>query len=296
MKVLWYFLSPLIALLAGLLFLGLARKIMARIHWRYGPPVTQPIIDIIRLFSQRSASHGALFDLGLLLSLAGSLVITLFLPLGNIAPMSGSGGMLVILYMMLLGPLGMALSGGASANPNASIGVSRKLMLAMGYELPLLLVLLAVMTRFDTISIVSIVQQQRAGAWSMASFPLVLSGIAYLMVLPAILGLRPFEVAGAAQEISSGPQVELGGAYLALATMQHGLSMYIGVSLFVNLILGGAANPFVFLGKVLVVLVLCLFVNASFPRFRVEQAIGYLWRWPTLLALAGLVLAAVTGR
>jgi NADH-quinone oxidoreductase subunit H len=296
MDTLWLFISPLFAVLAGLFFLGLARKIMARIHWRYGPPITQPLIDIIRLLSQRGASHGRLFDLGLVLSLAGSLIITLFLPLGSHTPLSGSGGLLVILYMMLLGPLGVALSGGGSANPNASIGVSRKLMLAMGYELPLLLILLALMTRYDTISIVEIVQRQQAEGWAIASFPLVVSGIAYLLILPAVLGMRPFEVVGAAQEISSGPKVEMGGPYLAMAKVQHGLSIYIGVSLFVNLVLGGAGDPATFLLKMLVVLALCLFVNASFPRLRVDQAIRYLWRWPALIALAGLVLSVVIER
>lgn len=295
MQVIEFIVSPLLALLVGIFFLGLSRKVMARIQWRYGPPITQPVIDIIRYLSQRSGSHGALFNIGLILSLAGSLVIVLFLPFGRIAPMSGSGGLLVILYLMLIGPLGMALSAGDSGNPNASIGVSRGLMLAMGYEMPLLLVLLAVMTRYDTISLVRVVQVQQEAGWSIASFPLVLSGLAYILILPAIMGVRPFEVASAPQEISSGPSVEYGGPYLALVTIQHGLSMFIGVSLFVNLLLGGASNPLFFFLKMLVVFVLCVFVNAVFPRFRVEQAVRYLWGWPTAAALAGLVLVAFIG-
>ncbi|MBN1433393.1 NADH-quinone oxidoreductase subunit H [Candidatus Fermentibacterales bacterium] len=296
MRIVWLFLSPLIALVAGVLLLGLSRKIMARIHWRYGPPLLQPVIDIIRLFSQRSASHGILFDLGIVVSLAGSLIITLFLPFGNIAPLSGSGGMLVILYMMLIGPLGIALSGGESGNPNASIGISRNLMLAIGYEVPLLMVLLAVMTRYGTISIVEIVRVQQASTWSIASWPLVVSGLAYLLVMPAMLGFRPFEVVQAPQEISSGPMVEYGGSYLALVSIQHALSLYITISLFVNLMLGGSGNIVIFLFKMLVVFVLFLFVNAVFPRFRIEQAVRYLWRWPTLIGLIGLVLVALVGR
>ncbi|GAH89922.1 unnamed protein product [marine sediment metagenome] len=134
---------------------------MARIHWRYGPPITQPIIDIIKLFSQRSVSHGSMFNLGIILSLAGSIVVVLFLPLGQICPLSSSGGLLVILYVMLLGPLGIALSGGEAANPNTSIGISRKLILALGYEVPLLLIFLAVMTHYKTISIMEIVTTQQ---------------------------------------------------------------------------------------------------------------------------------------
>jgi NADH-quinone oxidoreductase subunit H len=296
MRILWFILSPLMALAVGVFFLALSRRIMARIHWRYGPPLYQPLIDVLRLFTQKGVSHGNLFDLGIVLSLAGSLIVVLFLPFGGISPLSGSGGLLVVLYMMLLGPLGIALSGGEAANPNASIGISRKLILAMGYEVPLLLILLAVMTWYGSISITEIVSAQRVGGASFASFPLVFSGIAYLLIMPAMLGVRPFEVVQAPQEIASGPIAEYGGSYLALVTVQHALSMFIAISLFVNLLWGGASNVGVFFLKMLVVFVLVVFVNAAFPRLRVEQAVRYLWRWPALISLVGLILVVVVGR
>jgi NADH-quinone oxidoreductase subunit H len=292
-KVLQMIACPLIALVIGFLFLGLSRKIMARIHWRYGPPLVQPVIDVIRLFYQKSVSHGRLFDLGLLLSLAGSVVVILFLPLGGLCPLSPGGGLLVILYVMLLMPLGMALSGGQGANPNISIGISRQLILSLGYEVPFLMVLLAVMTEYRTISIVEVVTIQQGSSWSIASFPLFLSGISYFLILPAMLGVRPFDMASAPQEISSGPMVEYGGKYLALATIKHALALFINIALFVNLFLGGAGNPGIFVVKMLAVFVVGLFIHAAFPRLRIEQAIKYLWRWPTALAFVGLVIVAI---
>lgn len=285
--------SPVLALVVGVFFLGLSRKIMARIHWRYGPPLVQPVIDIIRLFYQKGVSHGSMFDLGLILSLTGSVVVILFLPFGQMCPLSGSGGLLVILYIILLAPLGVALSGGQGANPNISIGISRKLILSLGYEVPLLLILLTVMTRYKTISITEVVSAQQSAGWSLISLPLFLSGISYFLILPAILGIRPFDVSSAPQEISSGPVVEYGGKYLALATIEHALVLFINIALFVNLFLGGAANPIVFFVKMLVVFVLGLCINAVFPRFRIEQAVKYLWKWPTLLAFLGLILTLV---
>ncbi len=302
-------LVPMLALITSLFLLGLSRIIMARIQWRYGPPITQPVIDIIRMFSQKSFSHGSMFELGLILSLTGSLVVVLFLPLGGLFVFESSG-LLVILYLMILSPLGLALSAGESANPNSSIGISRKFLLALGYEVPLLLVLLAVMTHYNTISIFEIVQIQSYRGWSLGSLPLLLSGFAYLLILPAILGIRPFEMVGAVQEISSGPNVEYGGKYLAFSTIQHGLQEFIGISLFVNLFLGGGdlfglfsayahtalggiLGIIVFLAKMLIVFMLGLSVNAVFPRFRIEQAIKYLWTWPTLIAFAGIIIVII---
>jgi NADH-quinone oxidoreductase subunit H len=317
MSIIEIILSPLIAFVIGIFFLGLSRRIMARIHWRYGPPIIQPIIDITKLFNQRSISHGKIFNLGLILSLAASIVVVLFLPLGRMCPLSNSGGLLVILYVIFLGPLGIALSGGEAANPNTSIGISRKLILMLGYEVPLLLILLAVMTHYRTISIVEIVEIQQNTGWSFASLPLLLSGIAYLLILPAVLGIRPFDFVSAPQEISTGPIVEYSGQYLAMITIQHAFSLFIGIALFVNLFLGGGdvfiplenllgpaglswiasfLTGFAFFLKMSVVFVICLFINAAFPRIRIEQAVRYLWRWPTLFAFAGLIIVLVVRR
>ncbi len=302
-------LVPFFAFIIGLFFLGLARKVIARIHWRYGPPLLQPVIDIIRLFSQKSVSHGRIFSLGILISLIGSFVVVLFLPFGVFTPLAGSGGLLVILYVMLFAPIGIALSGGEGANPNISIGISRKLILSLSYEIPFLFILLSVMTYYHTISIVKVINSQ-TGTWAFFSWALVLPGLAYFMILPAMLGLRPFDMVTAPQEISSGPQAEYGGKYLALVTIEHGLAIFIGIGLFVNLFLGGgnlwsSVNPFlntgwgvlvspiVFFLKMLIVFLLGLFIHAVFPRFRMEQAIKYLWRWPTLIAFAGLVVVLI---
>ena len=231
-----------------------------------------------------------MFNFGIILSLAGSIIIVLFIPFGNMCPLSASGGLLVILYLMLFAPLGIALSGGEGANPNISIGISRKLILSLGYEVPFLLVLLTVMTHYKTISIIEVVTIQQNTGWALISWPLFLPGIAYFLILPAILGLRPFEIVSAPQEISSGPNAEYGGKYLALVTIEHAFHLFIGIALFVNLFLGGAGNPVLFFIKMLVVFVLGIFIHAVFPRLRIEQAVAYLWKWPTILAVIGLII------
>ncbi|HDJ34582.1 MAG TPA: proton-conducting membrane transporter [Bacteroidetes bacterium] len=284
----------LLSCLVGLFLIGLSRKMTARIHWRYGPPLSQPFIDIVKWFSQTAVSHGKLFDAGMIFSLTGSVVVVLFLPFGGICPLRGSGGLLVILYLMLIAPLGIALSAGEAANPYASIGVSRKLQLAFGYELSLLMILLSLMTYYRTVSIVDIVEAQIQSGWSLVQLPLVVSGLAYLLIMPAIMGIRPFEMIQAPQEISSGPMAEYGGKFLAFATLQHALNIYIGLSLFVNLFLGGGSNAGYFLIKLLLAFMVFQVIHAVWPRFRIEQAVRCLWRWPALLAFIGLIIVWVT--
>ena len=61
MKALQFILSPVIALVVGVFLLGLARRFMARIQWRYGPPLYQPLIDILRQFTQKSVLFCVVF-------------------------------------------------------------------------------------------------------------------------------------------------------------------------------------------------------------------------------------------
>ena len=284
-------LSPLIALATGVFLIGLSRKVIARIHRRYGPPIYQPVIDVVKLMSQQSISHGVLFDLGVVLSLAGSLVTVLFIPLGGICPLCGSGGLLVVIYLMLFAPLGLALGAGASDNPNASIGVSRKMLLALAYELPLLLVLLSVMSYYKTVSIVDIVAQQQQGWWG--AVPLPLLAIAAFLILPAMLGIRPFDMVSAPQEISLGPLVEYGGRYLALITLQGAVHLFVVVALFVDLFLGGGANVGTFLLKVLAVFLAGVCIHAVMPRVRIEDAVKFCWKWPAALAVIQMIVTVL---
>lgn len=286
---------PVIALGIAVFFLGLSRKITARIQRRHGPPLYQPIIDVVKLLTQKeNISHGTLFDLGIVLSVAGGLVTILFIPAGGLHSLSSSGDFLVVLYLMLLSPLGLALAAGASENPNASIGVSRKFILALGYEVPFLLAALAVMVRFRTTSLVEIVSLQQVSVLSWSVFVLPLPALATFLVLPAMLGIRPFDFAGAPQEVASGPLVELGGKYLAFAALQGALDTYIILAIFVDLFLGGGTNILTFFLKMLAVFFAGVCINAVLPRFRVKQAMLYLWKWPTIIAFVGLVIVMWT--
>jgi hypothetical protein len=36
--------------------------------------------------------------------------------------------------------------------------------------------------------------------------------------------------------------------------------------------------------------------DTVFPRFRIENAVRYFWRWPTLIALVGLLIVYIGGK
>ena len=295
LQIAWMISLPIVMILVvAIVFAGISLKVTARIDRRYGPPIYQPVIDLVKLVSLKTnVSHGVIFDWGLIAAIAGSSVALLMIPMGGIHPLSGSGDLLVILYLMIFSSLGAGLAVGASENPNASMGMSRKLMLGLGYEVPLLLIVLAMMTYYHTTSLVDLVAVQRAGGMlGVLRFPL--SAVAAILIMPVMQGVRPFDLASAPQEVASGPMVEMGGKYLALLVIEHSLHAAVVLSLLVDLFFGGATNLGIFILKMTGIFLFGVLVNAVYPRFRVEQALRYCWRWPTWFALAGLIVAMVT--
>ena len=295
LQIAWMISLPIVTiLLVAVLFTGISLKVTARIDRRYGPPIYQPVIDLVKLVSLKSnVSHGLVFNWGLLVAIGGSTAALLMVPMGGIHIFSSSGDLLVLIYLMLVSSLGVGISVGASENPNASMAASRSLMLGLGYEVPFLLILLAMMTYYHTTSLLDLVMLQRAGGMlGVLRFPL--SAIAGILIMPAMQGVRPFDIVSAPQETASGPMVELGGKFLALSVIEHSLHAMVVLSLYVDIFLGGAGNLGIFFLKVTGLFLLGVFINAVYPRFRVEQALRYCWRWPTWFALAGLIMAMVT--
>jgi len=81
-KVLGIVLTPIIAFLVGVTYGGLVRIITARIQNRYGPPPTQNLIDIIKLYSKKTnIHHGVMQHLGPVFAITASVTTLYFIPI-----------------------------------------------------------------------------------------------------------------------------------------------------------------------------------------------------------------------
>ena len=65
-------LMPLIAFIVGLFMVLMMRKIGARLQRRVGPPLLQPLYDIVKLYGKRTqTSHALLHDIGIVMAVGG---------------------------------------------------------------------------------------------------------------------------------------------------------------------------------------------------------------------------------
>jgi len=288
-------LMPLIAFVVGMAMVLMLRKIGARLQRRVGPPLLQPLYDIIKLHSKHTqVSHGLIHELGIVVAIGGYVAAETLLPVPGMNGIADKGGLVVLLYMTMIPSLGMALGVGQCANPNGSIGISRALTSMLAYDIPFVIVAFGVAFVYGTTSLIDIIAQQQAGGiatWGIVQNPLL--ALAGLIALQGTMGKQPFEIYVAPAEIATGPMVEMGGKFLGGLFVMQCFQYYTAGVLYTTLFLGGGENWFSFLIKAFAVVAIPMSIAYLFPRYRTEDMVRILWKWPTMIALLGLAFLMV---
>lgn len=288
-------LMPLIAFVVGMAMVLMLRKIGARLQRRVGPPLLQPLYDIIKLHAkQTQISHGLIHELGIVVAIGGYVAAETLLPVPGMNGIADKGGLVVLLYMTMIPSLGMALGVGQCANPNGSIGISRALTSMLAYDIPFVIVAFGVAFTYGTTSLIEIVATQQAGGiatWGAVQNPLL--ALAGLIALQGMMGKQPFEIYVAPAEIATGPMVEMGGKFLGGLFVMQCFQYYTAGVLYTTLFLGGGENWLTFLAKAFAVVAIPMSIAYLFPRYRTEDMVRILWKWPTMIALLGLAFLMV---
>lgn len=295
MKIPYAFLTLFIVVNYGFLMTALIQKIGARAGRRYGIPIWQNYADMLKNYGLRSSiTHGAMFYLGPVFRLSGGAGLILFVPVIYGSEMfsnfSFAGDLILALYFVFFGTLGMALGAGESGHPHAAIGVTRGLQQVSMAELPLALAVFSVALQYQTLSITDIVAAQQGGLlnWTLFTNPLAVAA-AMLSFLGSMMR-PPFDVVIAPQEIPIGPPTEYHSSYLALMQTNRAIFPVAKIVIYTTLFFGGATSwPELFL-KVFLLYLFSAFVGVCFPRFRVEQSIRWFLVWAVPLGVLSILV------
>lgn len=276
----------------GFLYYGLYRNISARVHGRFGPSLAQSFFDSVKLFTKdTSTDFGWMFFAGPVIMASGAILTVLFIPYFNhgerFVGLSQYGNLIVVLYFMVLGPLGNALGVGSHGNPFGAMGITRGLTRLLGLEMPFYIAVVGLMIANESADIGTIMANQ-AETYNIIAHPLLF--IAAFISFLGFLGKSPFDVVGAPQEVYSGPAVEFGGKFLALALSQSAIFSFAKLLLMVDLFLGGADSLFDLILKTFVLFVASVFVGNVYGRFTTAQSVDFLLKVPTMIAIVGLLL------
>ena len=214
----------------------------------------------------------------------------------------GTADIIVIIYLLTIPAVAIIVGGAASGSPYAGVGVSREMVSVLSYELPLVMVLLAIGKKVGgesvTFSLANIAAFQAEHGAMIAQWSMIPAALAMLLVVPCEVGCHPFDVAEAETEICEGPLVEYSGAPLGVFKLNYYVKQLIVSALFSTLFLGGAGTDIVALDAVIffaeclcVTLVSMTLVRAVTARLRVEQVFKFYWTVVAGLALVSLLLA-----
>jgi len=295
MKIPYALLTLLIVINYGLLMTALVQKIGARVGRRHGIPIYQNYIDLIKNYALRtSITHGFMFYLGPVFRLSGGVGLLMFVPVIYGSEMfsnfSFAGDLILALYFVFFGTLGMALGAGESGHPHAAIGISRGLSQVTMAELPFALAVFAVALQYQTLSMTEIVAAQQGGILNWTLFTNPISVAAAMIGFLGSMMRPPFDLVMAPQEIPIGPPTEYHSSYLALMQTNRVIYPVAKIAIFMNLFFGGADNWPEFFLKVFLIYMVSAFVGVVFPRFRVEQSIRWFMVWGVPLGILGLVM------
>ncbi len=283
-------LMPLVAFVVGMGMVLMMRKIAARIQRRVGPPFLQPLWDIIKLHGKETqTSHGLIHEIGIVMAIGGYVAAETLLPVPGMNGIAEKGGLIALLYMTMIPSLGLALGVGQCANPNGSIGISRALTAMLAYDIPMVIVVFGVAYHFGSLNLVQIIAAQQAGGletWGIVQMPLL--AFAGLFGIHAMLGKQPFEIYVAPAEIATGPMVEMGGKFLGGLFIMQCFQLYTAGVLYTTLFLGGGENWISFLLKSFAVVAIPMTIAFVFPRYRTEDVVRLVWKWPVMIGLLGI--------
>ena len=284
------------------------RKLYARLQNRMGPThtgragVLQPIADFIKLMSKEDivperADRGlfrALPAFGLAIVSVGMLLLPVWnYNLAGSSPISFSGDIVVLLYLLSLPTFIFFLAGWSSTNLFSTVGATRVLTMLFGYEVPLFLTVLTPAILANSWRLAEIAafyrQQPLLAILNLPAFVIA------LICVQAKLERTPFDIPHAETEIVGGTFTEYSGKKLALFRLMMDVELVVASGLLATVFLGGFPGGLLpglinFIIKTLLVISLLSLLRATTSRIRVDQVIALSWRYLAPLAVLQLVV------
>jgi NADH-quinone oxidoreductase subunit H len=296
------------ALALGLFLKGVDRKVLARLQRRVGPPLIQPLLDVLKLTTKETliptTANELAFKLAPVIGLTGVLVTAAVMPIGGVwSGVTGMGDILVLLYLLPIPAMALMLAGSASSSPYGALGFSREMAIMFAYEMPLVASFLAVAVRVGGAS-GSLFSLDAIMAYQFAHGPLLLdpvmmpAALALLIFIPGTMGSGLFDIPEAEPEVIEGPLLEYSGPLLATFNLMSAVKLVVVLELAVALLwpngLGG--NVLVNLAwhvfKCLTLLMLSVTCfRAATGRLRLDQGFSFFVKYTSPLALVSLGLA-----
>jgi NADH-quinone oxidoreductase subunit H len=307
------------------------RKIIGHMQVRIGPNrvgpmgLLQPIADGLKLFFKEeiipAQSSKFAFLLAPLVALVPAFISFAVIPFGDTIEVAGykiplqiasvydsalgkvldiNVGVLYILAMASLGVYGIVLAGWASNSKYSLLGGLRASAQMISYELAAGLALVAVFMLSESLSLQKIVADQSnffswSGTWYAVKQPFAF--VIFFICALAEINRTPFDLPEAETELVSGFCTEYSSMKYAMFFMAEYANLVTVCAVTTTIFLGGWHGPFIpvlnFIAKVYILMFICMWIRATYPRYRYDQLMGLGWKVFLPLTLLNIVATAL---
>jgi NADH-quinone oxidoreductase subunit H len=301
------------------------RKISAFIQDRIGPNrlgpggIWQPIADGLKFILKEDYTpdhvRKVYFWLAPAIAIVPALLTIAVIPFGSVL---GGQQMVIadlnvgILYtfgIVSLGVYGIVLAGYAANSKYPFLGGIRSSAQMISYEIAMGMSVVPLFLLVGSLRLSDVIGYQTMHGWLILKQPL--SFFIFLVAAFAETNRLPFDLAESEQELVAGYHTEYSSMKFGLFFAGEYANMISSAAMMVTLFFGGWTLPWfgldrpaentlygflhigIFLGKVLVLLLLFIWVRWMWPRFRYDQLMHLGWRRFIPVALLNIVITAL---
>jgi NADH-quinone oxidoreductase subunit H len=303
------------------------RKIAAAIQDRHGPNragpfgIWQPLADAGKSFLKEDFTPAyvrkAYYWLAPAITMTPALLTIAIIPFGS---RLGAEKMVIadlnigILYtfgIVSLGVYGIVLAGYAANSKYPFLGGIRASAQMISYELSMALSVVPIFMLVGSLNLSRVIDYQAHGLFGWMLFKQPLAFVIFLVAAFAETNRLPFDLPEAEQELAGGYNVEYSSMKFALFFMGEYANIITSCAMMVTLFLGGWTLPWfgldhpaatlgqgiahilIFVGKVIGLILMVIWVRWMWPRFRYDQLMRLGWERALPLALANILVTAV---
>jgi NADH-quinone oxidoreductase subunit H len=286
-------------------FIWFERRAMARMQARLGPNrvgpfgFLQPIADAVKVLIKEDIIPACVdrpvYLLAPIVAFTPVMMIFAVIPFTDGAVLADLNiGILYVVAISAISSIGIFMAGWGSNNKYTLLGAMRNVASVVSYEIPLVLSLVGVVLLSGTMSLNGIVLAQNIPFILMQPLGFVI----FFLAGCAEINRAPFDLLEADSEIVAGFHTEYSGMKFALFYLVEYAEALALSAIVSTVFLGGWRGPFLppwlwFLGKVIFVFFLIVWIRTTVPRVRIDQLMSLAWKFLLPLALINLLITAL---
>jgi NADH-quinone oxidoreductase subunit H len=299
-----------------MIFIWLERRLIGRFQIRLGPNragrfgLLQPVADAIKVLIKEDIVPARgdkwVHWLAPVVVFVPALMLFAVIPIAptydgaNAILADLNIGILYIIAIGTLGVIGIFMAGWASNNKYSLVGAMRAVAQMISYEIPMVLSIIGVLLMVGSLQMGRIVAEQ--------SIPFILlqplGFLIYFIGASAELNRCPMDLLEAESEIVAGYHTEYSGIKFSLFYLaEYGNALAIS-AIIATLFLAGWKQPFSqelfilppwlwFVVKVFTVFFVIMWMRSTLPRLRVDQLMGFAWKFLLPLALINIFITGI---